>query len=530
MLKDHATRVVDSGSDSGRETPSTSSPMDINDDKTSSADKTSPADSGASSSPASSRGHLQGSLNVGRDLKLTCHGSAPPSTAPPAGTSRNVASASGKGLPATGKSGRDKAVHGDGGNAGQPTAFRPGRLTPLEILERLYPYQRRAVLELVLQGCNGDLVKAIEHFLRSLLRVPTGEAWHGGGRKVRIGQQADLRGAEVGFTPLSAAAAAAVGGNGLHSAFSPHLSSLSAALPGLHTADALRSSLLQHHTTGQFLPHAAHHPSVLHHYPGLASATDLLSATPTHLAYAGFGSLGLGPTLPGMLTPPYAFHPYRLPLGRLSSTPLRHARRTKTVTGRSSPILINIAFELLRPGTHPAARKEADVRKSAGNAGIFDQPPIQSALQLLTRTQPCHPVIISRRTATRCLSSHAVQPSRKADGLRRRFSLHPWSTNFTELHQLRFQVRFDKSSRRVFRRLLGYRACCFLPLSGAHVRDKRSPCRRNCLGGTKRVQTLAGQPVAEAELEETRGGAHVQQKGEKVSGTEGQSESEAGGE
>ena len=46
-----------------------------------------------------------------------------------------------------------------------PTAYRPGRLSSLEILERLYPAQRRAVLELVLQGCNGDVVKAIEHFL-----------------------------------------------------------------------------------------------------------------------------------------------------------------------------------------------------------------------------------------------------------------------------------------------------------------------------------------------------------------------------
>ncbi|XP_022089263.1 doublesex- and mab-3-related transcription factor A2-like [Acanthaster planci] len=43
--------------------------------------------------------------------------------------------------------------------------FRPGRLTPIEILTRLFPAQRKAVLELVLQGCNGDLVKAIEHFL-----------------------------------------------------------------------------------------------------------------------------------------------------------------------------------------------------------------------------------------------------------------------------------------------------------------------------------------------------------------------------
>lgn len=43
--------------------------------------------------------------------------------------------------------------------------FRPGRLSPIEILSRLFPSQRRSVLELVLQGCNGDLIKAIEHFL-----------------------------------------------------------------------------------------------------------------------------------------------------------------------------------------------------------------------------------------------------------------------------------------------------------------------------------------------------------------------------
>lgn len=453
-VSDHATRVVDSGSDSGRETPSTSSPMDINDDKTSSADKTSPADSGASSSPASSRGQLHGSLNVGRDLKLTCHGSAPPSTAPPAGTSRNVASTSGKGLPATGKSGRDKSVHGDGGNAGQPTAFRPGRLTPLEILERLYPYQRRAVLELVLQGCNGDLVKAIEHFLSAQDTVmaqqqaaiqqqqqhqqqhqqqqhhhhhhhqqpqnhhlqaqqphpqqpqqqhfetcrpglflngvhgssqvvaaasssssspsstnassavassvsPLVRPGMGVGGKFGSASKLTYAGLKSAFTPLSAAAAAAVGGNGLHSAFSPHLSSLSAALPGLHTADALRSSLLQHHTTGQFLPHATHHPSVLHHYPGLASATDLLSATPTHLAYAGFGSLGLGPTLPGMMTPPYAFHPYRLPLGRLSSTP-PSARTPDKNSDRSVVTDSDQVSDGWEEGSSPREMKETD--------------------------------------------------------------------------------------------------------------------------------------------------------------------------
>ena len=46
-----------------------------------------------------------------------------------------------------------------------PAGFRPGRLNHIEILERLFPYHKKAVLELVLQGCNSDLIKAIEHFL-----------------------------------------------------------------------------------------------------------------------------------------------------------------------------------------------------------------------------------------------------------------------------------------------------------------------------------------------------------------------------
>lgn len=47
----------------------------------------------------------------------------------------------------------------------KPAAYTPGRLNNLQILERVFPLHRKAVLELVLQGCNGDLVKAIEQFL-----------------------------------------------------------------------------------------------------------------------------------------------------------------------------------------------------------------------------------------------------------------------------------------------------------------------------------------------------------------------------
>lgn len=46
-----------------------------------------------------------------------------------------------------------------------PTDFRPGRLSPVEVLARIFPLQKREVLELVLDGCNNDILKAIEHFL-----------------------------------------------------------------------------------------------------------------------------------------------------------------------------------------------------------------------------------------------------------------------------------------------------------------------------------------------------------------------------
>lgn len=39
------------------------------------------------------------------------------------------------------------------------------RLTAGDVLARIFPSQRRAVLDLVLQACDGDVLKAIEHFL-----------------------------------------------------------------------------------------------------------------------------------------------------------------------------------------------------------------------------------------------------------------------------------------------------------------------------------------------------------------------------
>ena len=51
--------------------------------------------------------------------------------------------------------------------AGYQTSTYRGKLHPLELLIRLFPTQRRGVLELILKGCHGELLRAIECILPS---------------------------------------------------------------------------------------------------------------------------------------------------------------------------------------------------------------------------------------------------------------------------------------------------------------------------------------------------------------------------
>ncbi|XP_070195128.1 doublesex- and mab-3-related transcription factor A2-like [Littorina saxatilis] len=405
---DLAAAVVDSASDSGRESPTTSSPIDVSEDTAPSA--TTSSDTPVTSQPALTSGSSGGVSKESSGPDVTCATSNVSYVR--SGGTNGVS----KMPPSAGcKPGRrDTSGHNDKSGSAQPTAFRPGRLSPLEILERLYPYQRRAVLELVLQGCNGDLVKAIEHFLsaqdtvvaqqqavqqhKQHVSVPgqhrleasgpchprgnpflnglTATSSSSGSTSVGSslsslrsglssgqfvpGSKLSYAGLKSAFTPLAGlgAASSSAVGHGLHSAFSPHLSSLS-TLPGLHAADAIRSSFLQQHSAHHpSHPHHHQHPSHPHHHHHPAGA-DLLTATPAHLAYAGLGGLGMGTHLPGMLAPPYAFHPYRLPLGRLPSSP-PSARTPDKNSDRSVLTDSDQVSDGWEEGSSPRELKDAD--------------------------------------------------------------------------------------------------------------------------------------------------------------------------
>ncbi|CAF0934274.1 unnamed protein product [Didymodactylos carnosus] len=57
-------------------------------------------------------------------------------------------------------------------------AAAPGHLSYIELLERLFPMQKRSVLELVLNTCHNDLAKAIEHFVALSDNITTTQHQH----------------------------------------------------------------------------------------------------------------------------------------------------------------------------------------------------------------------------------------------------------------------------------------------------------------------------------------------------------------
>ncbi|CAO2588475.1 Doublesex- and mab-3-related transcription factor A2 [Lemmus lemmus] len=190
----------------------------------------------------------------------------------------------------------------------------PRQRTPLDILTRVFPGHRRGVLELVLQGCGGDVVQAIEQVLNH----------HRGGLAAGLGPGAPLDKATVSAAVAVEDAwpgrvdAAAAGGPGLPAplqtgpAAPPHHRPL---LAGAMTPGAL-GSLSSRSAFSPLQPNASHFGADAGAYPlgaplGLSPLRLAYSAAAAHsrgLAFmAPYSTAGLVPTLGFRPPMDYAF-------------------------------------------------------------------------------------------------------------------------------------------------------------------------------------------------------------------------------
>ncbi|KFU86620.1 Doublesex- and mab-3-related transcription factor 3, partial [Chaetura pelagica] len=65
-------------------------------------------------------------------------------------------------------------IEGPSGTVSLPFSLKANR-PPLEVLKKIFPSQKPTVLELILKGCGGDLVSAVEVLLSSRSSVSSGE-------------------------------------------------------------------------------------------------------------------------------------------------------------------------------------------------------------------------------------------------------------------------------------------------------------------------------------------------------------------
>lgn len=176
----------------------------------------------------------------------------------------------------------------------RPAAFTPGRLTNLEILERVFPLHRKTVLELVLQGCNGDLVKAIEQFLSAQDTIDA----HG---KMDVTKATNFR-----FSPYSNPSHWVQGSNSQFGSAHSHALDLKSAfkpLPNLPTLSGLHSAFLPGYPSL-----SSANPLTSHFSQGQYSSTNLGLPFP-HGTYSGLP--GYTGTVNGLLGAPFSILPYR---------------------------------------------------------------------------------------------------------------------------------------------------------------------------------------------------------------------------
>jgi len=219
-----------------------------------------------------------------------------------------------------------------------PMGPRPRRLTNIEILKRIFPLQPRHVLDLVLSGCNGDLVKAIEKFL-SVRGTFSAEHGHhpssqhqrqhfqhqklnlaadsNGQPAMRYGNDECGDGLSVGATADQNRLRGGSTWNWMHAALAKTSFSTLPTLPGF----GLQSAFCPPFTTNSLLAPAP--PS--HAPPAVLPATSRVSSPNSLLGFDGWMQSFVGARYPMF---PFLFrhHPHHLPIPHATSLVDHHTR------------------------------------------------------------------------------------------------------------------------------------------------------------------------------------------------------------
>ena len=111
---------------------------------------------------------------------------------------------------------------------GETDGVTGARKAPIDMLCRVFPHMKRGVLQLILQGCNGDMVQAIEQVLNnhSADHNPTAI---GSASSLSPPEGLGLTPGGVTHRPYMTSANPIINSNGIKSAFSPITSLASAA-------------------------------------------------------------------------------------------------------------------------------------------------------------------------------------------------------------------------------------------------------------------------------------------------------------
>lgn len=247
----------------------------------------------------------------------------------------------------------DEKEHSPAADSDSGSKLSQARLSSLEMLSRVFPHKKRSVLELVLQRCGDDLLKAIEHF------VAAGEA---------VARRTSVKDGSTGGNALQQYLSTYNNTSGKQDEVGAAAAALSTAREGDSPKSAFTPvSVSEAPPAHQNLPFAV---SFSHLLPRPTfPPPDLLSATPNVFGRVDpINDMGppslMTPTFGSTIVPPFLTPAMYLPAASLSEHMLLHPYRSPAAClpgcseCRTTQRVDDQAFTRVE-----ASEKQADMRK-----------------------------------------------------------------------------------------------------------------------------------------------------------------------